>query len=259
MILVLSVVPRSADGWLTFTEAARRSGLSRATIQYWIRTRLLPSVKVQGQHCLGLADLAHAQALAHVGTALPVWRRDPAHTGRRLRQVRKDAGLNQQQLAAATELTNEAISHLEPGSYVPYPQTLRALAQALGIGPIVVVSRQPLAAKTWSSAEVAAFLDVSRVRVECSAHTGTVPAVRVSGQWRFPREPILELERRGRLRDRSRRLDPRPAAEPARSRLTGCGYEHGRLRDERGIPVTAADDAREHVAGAEVLTAPFKT
>jgi len=56
---------------------------------------------------------------------------------------------------------------------------------------------------------VARWLEVPRTRVQLWLRSGKLPGVKVSGQWRVPLDAVLELERRDRLRGRSRRLDPR--------------------------------------------------
>ena len=56
---------------------------------------------------------------------------------------------------------------------------------------------------------VARWLEVPRARVQLWLRSGKLPGVKVSGQWRVPLDAVLELERRDRLRGRSRRLDPR--------------------------------------------------
>jgi predicted ATPase/transcriptional regulator with XRE-family HTH domain len=55
--------------------------------------------------------------------------------GEQLRRYREHAGLTQEELAAKAGLTAKAISALERGERrSPYPQTVRALADALGLG-----------------------------------------------------------------------------------------------------------------------------
>ncbi len=53
----------------------------------------------------------------------------------RLRQLRVDANMTQEELAAATDLTQSTISRLEKGGRLPRPKTLRRLAEALGVEP----------------------------------------------------------------------------------------------------------------------------
>ena len=57
--------------------------------------------------------------------------------GEQLRQYRERAGLTQEELAAKAGLTAKAISALERAERrSPYPQTVRALADALGLSSI---------------------------------------------------------------------------------------------------------------------------
>ncbi len=53
----------------------------------------------------------------------------------RLRQLRVDANMTQEELAAATDLTQSTISRLEKGGRLPRPKTLRRLAEVLGVEP----------------------------------------------------------------------------------------------------------------------------
>ena len=53
----------------------------------------------------------------------------------RLRELRLDANMTQEELAAATDLTQTTISRLENGGRLPRPKTLRRLAGALGVEP----------------------------------------------------------------------------------------------------------------------------
>jgi excisionase family DNA binding protein len=57
--------------------------------------------------------------------------------------------------------------------------------------------------------EAAARLEVPPARVRSWLQQGHLPGTRVSQQWRVPAVAVMELERSGRLRGRSRRLDPR--------------------------------------------------
>jgi excisionase family DNA binding protein len=57
--------------------------------------------------------------------------------------------------------------------------------------------------------EAAARLEVPPDRVRSWLQQGLLPGTQVSRQWRVPTVAVMELERSGRLRGRSRRLDPR--------------------------------------------------
>jgi transcriptional regulator with XRE-family HTH domain len=53
--------------------------------------------------------------------------------GVKLRELRLDAGLSQQELAERAGITREAVSMMETGKRSPYPRTMRQLAAALGV------------------------------------------------------------------------------------------------------------------------------
>jgi len=53
----------------------------------------------------------------------------------RLRELRLAENMTQEELAAATDLTQSTISRLEKGGRLPRPKTLRRLAEALGVEP----------------------------------------------------------------------------------------------------------------------------
>ena len=58
-------------------------------------------------------------------------------------------------------------------------------------------------------AEAAARLDVPVERVRKWLQAGMLAGTKVARHWRVPAVVVAELERSGRLRGRSRRLDPR--------------------------------------------------
>jgi excisionase family DNA binding protein len=198
-----------AAGLLTVTEAAQRSGVSRHTISSWITGGLLPAVRIAGRRHIRSADLAATQALIHAGTVVPIWRQDRQRAGQRLRTLREAAGLNQRQLAAASGLTHEAISNLETGKRAPLAATVRSLAQGLGVDPAQFVGYDHSGLTTLTVVEAASRLDVPAGRVRTWLHEGLLPGRKVSGQWRVLAVVVTELGRSGRLRGRSRRLDPR--------------------------------------------------
>lgn len=194
---------------LTVTDAARRAGLSRWTVAGWITGGKLPAVRIDGRRRVRPTDLAATQASAHLGEVLPAWRQERQRAGRRLRQLREAAGLTQLQLAAASGLTHEAISNLETGKRAPLAATVRVLARALGVEPDRFVSSDPLGLSVVTTAEAAQRLDVPVGRVQVWLKEGALPGTKVSGEWRVPAVAVAELNRSGRLRGRSRRLDPR--------------------------------------------------
>ena len=204
-----SVEERPAD-LLTVAEAAQRAGVSRSTVSGWVTSGQLPAVRINGRRYVHPADLAATQARAHEGAVVPAWRQNRRRAGKRLRALREAAGLNQQQLAAASGLTHENISRLETGARAPYAATVRALAQALGVDPARFVARDTTTGLSLLTvAEAAARLDVPAGRVQTWLKQGVLAGSKVSGEWRVPAVVVAELARSGRLRGRSRRLDPR--------------------------------------------------
>jgi excisionase family DNA binding protein len=194
---------------LTVTEAAQRRGVSRHIIRNWVTRGLLPATRTTGRHFIHPADLVAAQALLHAGEVVPAWRDDPRRAGTRLRALREAAGLSQLQLAAASGVTHEAISNLEGGRRAPFAHTVRQLAQALHVEPERFVAHEPVGLSMLTVVEAATRLDVPPARVRVWVTQGVLPGTKVSGQWRVPAVLVAELERSGRLRGQSRRLDPR--------------------------------------------------
>jgi excisionase family DNA binding protein len=194
---------------LSVTEAAQRAGVSRDTISSWVSRGLLPAVRVAGRRLIQPADLVTAQALLHAGDVVPAWRNDPQHAGKRLRALREAAGLSQLQLETASGLSHEAISNLEGGRKTPHARTVHQLAQALSVDPQRFVGREPIGLTLLTAVEAAAQLDVPVARMQTWLQDGVLPGTKVSHQWRVPAVAVAELDRSGRLRGQSRRLDPR--------------------------------------------------
>jgi excisionase family DNA binding protein len=194
---------------LTVAQAAQQTGVSRHIISSWITVGKLPAARIAGRRYIRPADLAVTQVRAHEGEVVPAWRDDPRHAGTRLRALREATGLSQLQLAAASGLTHENISRLETGKHSPYAATVRALAQALSVKPERFVGHDPVGLTMLTLAEVAARLEVPVDRMRKWLKAGVLAGTKVSGQWRVPAVVVAELERSGRLRGRSRRLDPR--------------------------------------------------
>ncbi len=93
--------------------------------------------------------------------------------GQRLRALRTEAGLTLEQLAARTALGSKGhLSNLEKGLVCPTVQTLKSLADALGVLPLDLVTfpaddaRQALVDKTrgLSAAKLEALLGRRRQR-----------------------------------------------------------------------------------------------
>jgi excisionase family DNA binding protein len=194
---------------LTVTEAAQRAGVSYATVRGWIVSGTLPMVRMDGRRRIRSADLTTAQATAHIGGVVPAWRRDRRHAGWCLRMVREAAGLTQLELAAISGLRHETLSRLELGRQGASAETVRTLARVLRVAPERFVSWDPGRLTMLPLAEAGLRLGVPASRVRTWLHQGELPGVKVSGQWRVPAIAVAELGRSGRLRGRSRRLDPR--------------------------------------------------
>ena len=194
---------------LTVTEAGQQAGVSRGTVRGWIAAGKLPEVLIDGRRRVRATDLVATQATAHLGEVVPAWRADRQRAGSRLRALREAAGLSQLQLAAVSGLTHEAISALETGKRAPFAATVVKLAQGLAVEPERFVGDDQAGLTMLTVAEAASRLDVPAGRVRIWLKEGLLPGTKVSGQWRVLAVVVAELGRSGRLRGRSRRLDPR--------------------------------------------------
>jgi excisionase family DNA binding protein len=194
---------------LSLPEAAQWAGVSLPTIMGWIRSGQLPSVRVASRRFVHTADLAATLAATYLNGVVPAWRQDPQRAGGRLRALREAAGLSQIALGAASGLSHEFISRLETGRSWPKAATVQALAQVLGVAPQHFVGSDPAGLTTLTVAEAATRLGVPVDRVQDWLRHGVLPGKKVSGQWRVLAVVVAELDRSGRLRGRSRRLDPR--------------------------------------------------
>jgi excisionase family DNA binding protein len=194
---------------LSVDEAARAVGVSRATINGWIQAGLVPSTLTDRRRSLRLPDLSATHAREHADGVLPTWRTDPARAGRRLRRLREAAGCSQLALAAASGVSHEAISVLEHGKRPATGPTIWRLATALGIDPVRFVDNTPIGLATLTVGEAAQRLGVPEQRLQRWLKEGQLPGHKVARQWRIPEIALTELERSGRMRGASRRLDPR--------------------------------------------------
>jgi excisionase family DNA binding protein len=194
---------------LTIDEAAQRAGVSRETVRSWIARGQVSSVRIDRRRRIHPDALTAARDVAQLRRVEPTWRRNPRRAGQRLRLLREAAGLNQQELAARSGLTHEEISRLELGQQAPLIGTVRALSRALEVAPAVFVARTTIAPVGLTTAEAAARLEVPAGRVQTWLRRGLLGGTKVSGVWRVPVAAVVDLERRERLRGRSRRLDPR--------------------------------------------------
>lgn len=196
-------------GWLTVSEAAEQIGHSRDTIHGWITKGRLPAVHRDGRRWVRPVDLHAVRAAVHLGDVIPAWRQHPHRAGQRLRLLRQAAGCTQKALAGMSGIEHEMISRLETGQQVPRATVVQRLASALAIDPTVLVDDTALTSPGMTTDQVADRLEVPRQRVQRWLCLGKLPGTKVSGQWRVPLDAVLEIERRERLRGRSRRLDPR--------------------------------------------------
>jgi excisionase family DNA binding protein len=197
------------SGLLTLQEAARRVGVTRATVRGWITSGKLPARREGRRYVVQPIDLLTAQEVAHVDGVVPAWRRQRRRAGSRLRSLRQAAGLTQLDLAAASGLTHEAISILELGHRAPQAESVRKLARALQVEPVRFVGREQIPPVGLTVPEAAARLGVPSGRVRVWLAEGQLAGTKVSGVWRVPAAAVRELVRSGRMRGRSRRLDPR--------------------------------------------------
>lgn len=197
------------DTLMTVTLAAEATGISRVIIRSWIKRGLLPATRSGRYHLVRREDLAAAQDRAYFGMVIPEWRANPHRAGERLRTVREACGWNQGQLATASGLTHEAISRLERGHHAPHAETVRALAEALGVAPDLFVNRQSIGLSLLTATEAANQLGVPTPRLLKWLRQGELPATKVSRHWRVPAIAVHDFARSGRLRGHSRRLDPR--------------------------------------------------
>jgi excisionase family DNA binding protein len=198
-----------ANRRLSVLEAAQQVGVSEATVRGWISSGYLPAQHVNGRYWIEPADLAATQSRQHVGRVIPRWRVDPVRAGARLRELRLAAGLSQQDLSARSGLTHELISQLETGRRSPKARTVWSLARVLQVAPQEFVAPVKVTEETWSAEQTAAWLGVPTYRLYRWLKQGVLTGRKVSGDWRVPVAEVMALEASGRLRGRSRRLDPR--------------------------------------------------
>jgi excisionase family DNA binding protein len=200
---------QDAGELLPIREAAVRVGVSRDTVSGWVAGGLLSAVRVGTRRCIRIADLAAAREVAHAGGAVPAWREDPRRTGETLRAIREAAGMSQLRLAAVSGVAHELVSRLERGVGTPRAGTVWALARSLGIAPERFVEPGPIGLTLLTTLEAASALGVPAARMQKWLRRGVLPGTKISGEWRVPAVAVAELDRSGRLRGRSRRLDPR--------------------------------------------------
>ncbi len=187
---------------LTRKQAAALVGVHEQTIEGWQKGGHL-------RRPFTVEAVLAAQHVVHLGDVIPRWRADRVRAGQRLRALREAAGLTQLHLSSRVGITHEALSNLERGKLAASAPTVRQLSQALGVAPVQFVDDTPIGLTLLSMVEAGQRLDVPPARVRFWMRNGVLPGVKVSGQWRVPAIAVAELERSGRLRGASRRLDPR--------------------------------------------------
>ena len=129
--------------------------------------------------------------------------------GARLRRLRREAGLTQEELASRAGLTPNAVSALERGARRrPYPHTVRSLAEALGLAEgerAALLAAVPGRAPGWDEAAGNVSSAAERPRALPAAYTLPYPASPLVGRER-------ELEEVGGLLSRARRACRWPAS-----------------------------------------------
>jgi transcriptional regulator with XRE-family HTH domain len=201
--------PCEPSSVLPLREAARLAGVSQRTVVGWVDRGELPVVWINGRRHVRPADLAATQLAAHVGDIVPAWRADPRHCGWRLRRLREAAGLTQIELAERSGLRHETISMLELAHETPFGSTVVRLARALEVAPTAFIQDPKPGDVDLTLAEAAELLEVPPLRLRSWLVTGQVPGRKAGREWRLARRDVLALRTSGRLRGRSRRLDPR--------------------------------------------------
>ena len=194
---------------LTRKQAAELVGVSRDTISGWVGLGLLHPTGPGRSRLYDADEVRETHATIHAGGVVPRWRTDPEHAGARLRAIREQAGLTQQQLGQRAGLTHEQISRLEHGEWAPLPLTVRKLSIALNVAPAQFVEDTPLGLEMLTAPQAAQRLDVTEWWVRHWLKQGVLPASKIGGRWRVPAIAVAELDRSGRLRGESRRLDSR--------------------------------------------------
>ena len=196
-------------GGLTRKEAAKLVGVSRATITGWVGSGFLHPTGQGRSRLYDAGEVRDVHAAIHAGGVVPRWRANPVRAGKRLRTLREHAHLTQLQLAHQADTTHEEISRLEQGEKSPKGSTVRKLSVALGVTPTQFVDDTPIGLEMLTVKEVAQRLDVTEWRVRDWLKHDILPATKVGERWRVPAIAVAELDRSGRLRGESRRLDPR--------------------------------------------------
>lgn len=87
-----------------------------------MRELIFPEL-IDGQKVATFSEITPSEALLKRMT----------YIGNKIREHRKVAGMNQEQLSSATGLTQSHISRLESGKHSPSHETLKRIADALGI------------------------------------------------------------------------------------------------------------------------------
>ena len=194
---------------LTRKEAAELAGVSEDTIKGWVTTRapalLLPwpSPAVHQAMCVTRNMAAPRRGC---GSAL-------AGRSRSLRASACGCCVNRQGSISSSwpSRPGSPRGNSPPGTWrsMPLAPTVHQLSQALGVAPERFVDDTPSGSscsppRKWDNASMC-----RQGGCGTGCGRGCLPGVKVGGEWRVPAIAVAELDRSGRLRGASRRLDPR--------------------------------------------------
>jgi len=122
---------RSARG-KSLAETAQRAGISVGYLADIERGRVKPSLEALRK--LAVALEFSVAALYHSGDVV---------LAAKLRQLRSDLGLSQDQLARRVGVSPSLVGQLEQGRALPSLDTLERLADALGVSPCYLIIEEP--------------------------------------------------------------------------------------------------------------------
>jgi len=139
---------RLRRGW-SLRQLAARVGASTIRLVRWERGETTARAGTVRQ--LAVALEVEARELTEVppnavARALDSRAVEPHEWGTRLQELRAARGLTQRALATRAGVSREVIGYVERGRRRPQPRTMRALSQALGIPPEVLIGIEPITA-----------------------------------------------------------------------------------------------------------------